>query len=171
MLTGATFVDFRKAFDTIDHNILLDKLQLFGICGSEHLWMSDYLTDRTQSVFMGGVLSSPQQVVSGVPQGSILGPLLFSLSVTYLPNCLQASYVLMCADDTVIYYAASDANHLMQVLNNEVKFLLDWSNKSDLFKKTEYVIFGKSLKLNQFDSLNLSEIYLRGQNSKSCTFL
>ena len=72
----------------------------------------------------------------------------------------------MYADDTVIYYAASDANHLMQVLNDEVKFLLDWSNKSDLFihpKKTEYVIFGKSLKLNQFDSVNLSEIYLGGQ--------
>ena len=114
LLTGAIFVDFRKAFDTIDHKILFEKLQLFGICGSEHLWMSDHLTDRTQSVFVRGVLSSPQQVVSGVPQGSILGPLLFSLCVTDLPNCLQASYVLMYADDTVIYYAASDANHLLQ---------------------------------------------------------
>ena len=113
LLTGAIFVDFRKAFDTIDHKILLDKLQLFGICGSEHLWMSDYLADRTQSVFVGGVLFCPQQVVSGVSQGSILGPLLFSLYVTDLPNCLQASNVLMYADDTVIYYAASDANHLL----------------------------------------------------------
>ena len=67
LLTGAIFVDFRKAFDTFDHKILLDKLQLFGICGSEHLWMSDYLTDHTQSAFVEGVLSSPQQVVSGVP--------------------------------------------------------------------------------------------------------
>ena len=85
---------------------------MFGICGSEHLCMSAYLTDRNQSVFVGGVLSSPQQVVSRVPQGSLLGPLLFSLYVTDLPNCLQASNVLMYADDTVIYYAASDANHL-----------------------------------------------------------
>ncbi|KAM7436111.1 hypothetical protein ABFA07_014062 [Porites harrisoni] len=107
LLTGA-FVDFRKAFDTIDYKILLDKLQLFGICGSEHLWMSDYLTDRTQSVFVGGVLSSPQQVVSGVSQGSLLGPLIFSLYVTDLPSCLQASNELMYTDDTVIYYAASD---------------------------------------------------------------
>ena len=60
-------MDFRKAFDTFDHKILLDKLQLFGICGSEHLWMSDYPTDHTQSAFVEGVLSSPQQVVSGVP--------------------------------------------------------------------------------------------------------
>lgn len=59
LLTGAIFVDFRKAFEIIDHNILLDKLQLFGIWGSEHLCMTDYLTERTQSVFVGGVLSSP----------------------------------------------------------------------------------------------------------------
>ena len=94
-LTGAIFIDFRKAFDTLDHKVLLDKLQLFGIYDSEHRWMTDYLTDRTQSVFVGGVLSCPQQVVSGVPQGSILGPLLFSLYVTDLPNCLRAANVLI----------------------------------------------------------------------------
>ena len=127
LLTAATIMDFHKAFDTIDHKILLDKLQLFGSCGSEHLWMSDFLTDRTQSVFVGGVLSSPQQVVSRVPQGYLLGPLLVSLYVTDMPNCLQVSNVLMYADDTVIYSAASDANHLLQVLNDEVKFPLDWS--------------------------------------------
>ena len=81
---------------------------------------------------MGGVLSSPQKVVSGVSQGSILGPLLFSLYVTDLPNCLQASNALMYADNTVIYYAASDANDLLQLLNDKVKFFLDWSNKSNL---------------------------------------
>ena len=97
-----------------------------------------------------------------------MGPLLFSLYVTDLPNCLQASNLLMYADDTVIYsyFAASDASHLLQVLNDEVKFLLDWSNKSDLIihpKKTEYVIFGTSIKLNQSDSVNLSKVYLGGQ--------
>ena len=64
----------------------------------------------------------------------------------------------MYADDTVIYYAALDANQLLQVLNDELKFLLDWSNKNELFihpKKTEYVIFGTAMKLNQFDSDNL----------------
>ena len=130
LLTGAIFVDFSNAFDTTDNKILIDKLQLFGTCGNEHLWLSDYPFDRTQSVFVGGVLSSPQQVLSGVPQGSILRPLLFSLYVTDLPNCFQASNELMYADDTVIYYAASDADHLLQVFNNEVKFLLDWLNNS-----------------------------------------
>jgi len=111
-LTGAIFIVFRKAFDTIDHKILLDKLQLFGIYDGEHHWMTDYLADRTQSVFVGGVLSCLQQVVSGVLQGSILGPLLFSLYVTDLQNRMRAANVLMYADDTVIYYAASDANQL-----------------------------------------------------------
>ena len=116
LLTGA-FVDFRKAFDTIDDKISLDKLQLFGICGSEHLWMSDYLTYRTQSVSVEGVLSCPQQVVSGVSQGPILGPLLFSLYVTDLTNCLQASNEFMYADDTVFYYAASDIWNLILTIN------------------------------------------------------
>ena len=79
--------------------------------------MSDYLTYRTQSVSVEGVLSSPQQVVSGVSQGPILGPLLFSLYVTDLPNCLQASNEFMYADDTVIYYAASDIWNLILTVN------------------------------------------------------
>ena len=122
-------------------------------------WMTDYLTDHTPSVFVGGVLSCSQQVVPGGPQGSILGPLLFSLLVTDLPNCLQVAYVLMYSDDTVIYYAASDANLLEQVLNAELKFLHDWSTKNELFihpKKTEYVIFGTAMKRNQINSGNLS---------------
>ena len=169
-LTGAIFIDFGKAFDTIGHKVLLDKLQLFGIYDSEHRWMTDYLTDRTQSVFVGGVLSCPQQVVSGVPQGSILGPVLFSLYVTDLPNCLRAANVLMYADDTVIYYAASDANQLERVLSVELKFLHDWSTKNELFihpKKTEYVIFGTAMKRNQINSGNLSGVYL-GEQVLNC---
>ena len=81
--------------------------------------------DRTQSVFVGGDLSCSQQVTSDVPQGSILGPLLFSLCVTDLPNSLRAANVLMYADDTVIYYAASDANQLERVVNTDFKFLYD----------------------------------------------
>ena len=86
-LTGAIFIDFHKAFDTIDHTILLDKLHLFGIYDSEHCWMTDYL-----------ILSATSDFWS--LQSSILGPLLFSLYVTDLPMY----YVFMYVDDTVIYY-------------------------------------------------------------------
>lgn len=146
--------------------IFVDKLQLFGIYESEHRWMTDYLTDRTQSVFVGGVLSCPQQVISGVPQGIILDPLLFSLYATDLPNCLRAANVLMYADDTVIYYAASDANQMLRVLNVELKFLHDWCTKSKLFirpKETEYVIFGTAMTRNQINSGNVSGFNLGDQ--------
>ena len=128
--------------------------------------MTDYLADRTQSVFVRGVLACSQQVTPGVPQGSILDPLLFSLYVTDLPNSLRAANVLMYADDTVIYYAASDANQLERVLNTELKFLHEWSTKIELFihpKKTEYVIFGTAVKRNQINSDNLSGVYLGDQ--------
>ena len=128
------FVDLQKAFDTIDHNLLLNKLSMFGICDNELRWMESYLVNRMQSVFTGGVSSSPQPVVSGVPQGSILGPILISLYVTDLPDCLQNSEVLMYADDTVIYYSASDPSQLIRVLNEELKLLEGWSKY--LFRRT-----------------------------------
>ena len=105
-------------------------------------------------------------MTSGVPQGSILGPLLFSLYVTDLPNCLRAVNVLMYTDDTVVYHAASDANQLERVLNAQLKFLHDWSTKFELFvhlKKTEYMIFGTAAKRNQINSDNLRGVSLRDQ--------
>ena len=165
-ITGAIFVDFRKAFDTIDHKMLLYKLGMFGICGNELQWFENYLSNRMQSVFTGGVLSNPQPLISGVPQGSILGPLLFSLYVTDLPDCLHNSEVLMYADDTVIYYSASDTSQLIRVLNEELKLLESWSKKNDLYihrKKTEYVLFGTHQKLNQYDFDTMSDIYLGDQ--------
>ena len=93
-LTGAIFIDFRKAFDTIDRKILLDKLQLFRIYDSEHRWMTDNLTDHTQSVFIGGVRSCPQQVISRAPQGSILGSLLFFLCHRFAKLFVSSQCVL-----------------------------------------------------------------------------
>ena len=93
-------------------------------------------------------MSIPQQMMSKVHQGSIMGPLVFSLFVTDLPNCLTAFNELMYAGDTILYYAASDANHLFQVLNDELKFLLDWSNKNDLFSVILRKLNMQYLKLN-----------------------
>ena len=93
------YTDYGKAFDHVDHGILLDKLFFFGVTGKLLLLIESYLTGRTQQVKINGVLSAPQKVTSGVPQGSILGSLFFVIYVNDLPDCCSSSSPLLCADD------------------------------------------------------------------------
>ena len=110
-LTGAVFIDLRKAFDTGDHAVLLDKLSNLGILDKEHGWFTDYLSNRTQVVAeFQGVTSAPEAVSTGVPQGSILGPLLFILHINDLPEVVSECNILMYADDTVLYCSSSQAS-------------------------------------------------------------
>lgn len=84
LLAGAAFIALNKAFDTIDHHILLNNLKRYGVCDTTLLWFSSYLQGRSQRVEVDKVLSSPLDIASGVPEGSILGPLLFIYAVLYL---------------------------------------------------------------------------------------
>ena len=116
-LTGSLYIDLRKAFDTVNHGRLLAKLQLYGIEEQELLWLESYLFGRHQSVCFENTFStsnvvtfentfSTSNVVTcGVPQGSVLGPLLFVLYVNDLHTELEHCRVLMYADDTIIFYS------------------------------------------------------------------
>ena len=102
-LVGACFIDLQKTFDTISHNKLISKLELYGVRDKEVDWFKSYLFNRQTRVYQNGSLSEEKPVSTGVPQGSILGPLLFVLFFNDISNYLKYSKIAKYADDTVIF--------------------------------------------------------------------
>ena len=104
LVVGAVFVDFRKAFDSISHPVLLGKLQELGVSGNLWSWIKNYLSNRHQVTVINGCTSSSMPVRFGVPQGSVLGPILFSLFCNDLPDIddLKEGEIFMYADDTTL---------------------------------------------------------------------
>ena len=143
MLTGSVFIDLRKAFDTVDHCLLMEKLQGYGVNNKELDWFSDYLQNREQFVQFGSAFSEPGSASVGVPQGSILGPLLFVLFIYDLPNTTVRCNILMYADDTVLFFSVKEVGDIERVLNMELKLIHIWLQKNKLLLniiKTEVVI-------------------------------
>ena len=174
MTNAILFIDLKKAFDTIDHEILLSKLELYGFkCVSLNLFR-DYLSDRTQVTVINNVNSETSFISCGVPQGSILGPLLFLLYINDLPNCNLLSDVRMYADDTNLTFASKDPNELFSSLTHDLGNLKQWldSNRLSLnVLKTKCLFTGTRQKISLLPSdphISLDGHSIERVNSYKC---
>ena len=143
-------IDFSKAFDVIEHEILLSKLMHYGVRGIVLDWFKSYLKGRTQFVAIENVDSSPKHIEYGVPQGSILGPLLFVIYINDIPNIAEIAKFILYADDANIIVTADTLENAYDKLEVLTKSLVSWVGLNGLclnLKKTNYMIFTRKRNL------------------------
>ena len=141
------FMDLKKAFDTVDHRIMIRKLYAYGIRGNILNWFISYLDDRSQYVAFDETHSSTQPIKCGIPQGSILCPLLFIIYMNDICNVSEMLFYILYADDTTVIIKDKDISILLQTLNVELEKLSIWlkANKLSLnAKKTYYLVFHRA---------------------------
>ena len=138
------FIDLQKAFDTVNHKILLDKLEHYGIRGTPLQWFSSYLSNRKQFIHVNDTNSTLLDVICGVPQGSVLGPLLFLIFINDLPHTSSKLKFYLFADDTNICCESVDLIVLEKTVNKELKQVKRWLDINKLafnFDKTTLLSF------------------------------
>ena len=141
------FIDLSKAFDTVDHNILIDKLNSYGIKNNSLKWFSSYLSNRKQFVQAGAIKTSSLDIICGVPQGSILGPLLFIIYVNDLCNVSKIFEPIIFADDTNLFFSQKSIQELLHTTDLELNKVFRWFNANMLSltkDKTKYTFFHKA---------------------------
>ena len=164
------FLELRKAFDTVDHDILLKKLSCYGLQGKELSLMHSYLSDRSQCCSIEGIVSDFIPVTCGVPQGSILGPLLFIIYVNDLQDVTRSCDLSMYADDTHTTSALKKSSDLNTQIFPEFIKICDWlqANKVSLnVVKTEYMIIGTEqsiVQLGLIPKIKVVNAYLKKMN-------
>ena len=124
--TAMIFIDLKKAFDKVDHQIILDKMQFYGITGHVHNWFSSYLDNRKQYCRVNGTTSSIENIDIGAPKGLCLGPLLFLLYINDLQFALKNTKATMYAEDTAISYSSDTSDELELVINEELSCIEKW---------------------------------------------
>ena len=140
------FIDLQKAFDSVDHQLLCTKLEFYGIRGVAYQWIRSYLSNRTEYVSYEGHKSELLPIQCGIPQGSILGPLLFTIYVNDMCNVSKLLKFILFADDTNIFHSHSKLPDLVSELNTELDKMYKWfcvNNLSLNIAKTNYILFGR----------------------------
>ena len=159
LFTGAVYIDLKRAFDTVDHTIMIKKLKTTGISSTNLVWFHSYLSSRCQKSVIGQAISATQKVTVRVPQGSILGPLLFSIYINDLPACLQNTTVTLFADDTALYCSSQSAHELRTMLNEDLDRLAHWLQQNKLtlkISKSKFMLTGGPKKLKSLSKVTLN---------------
>ena len=172
--TVGIFLDLKKAFDTVNHQILIDKLNFYGIRGTPLAWLTSYLTDRQQYVMVNGHVSPNKTVKCGVPQGSVLGPLLFLLYLNDLFHSSKHLSFILFADVTNVLFRHKDLATLVNIVHQELSHVSSWFNANKLTihpDKSKFIIFHPRRK-----QIDLSEVNIYVNNTpvtrvEKCTFL
>ena len=165
-------MDLRKAFDTVNHDILIKKLESYGIRGNILNWLKSYLSNRTQYVHYNGYDSDKKTVTHGVPQGSILGPLLFILYINDFSRSSDLLLSILFADDTSVFMEGTNYDKVIDIVNKELELINIWliANKLTVnIKKTHYMMFHRTR-----IKYNIRDITINGKNvayTKNTKFL
>jgi len=144
LIPAALFLDLKKAFDTIDHKQLLLELEKIGVTGKSLSWFESYLSDRKQVVVNGCFTSEASTITCGVPQGSILGPLLFLIFIDRIKYYLSEAGIILFADDTLLFVAAPSVDLLFDKMIKAMTEFIEWADFNLLtlnYNKTNYILF------------------------------
>ena len=157
-MIGTVFLDFSAAFDILDHKLLLAKLKHYGFSSSALLFVNKNLNERWQMVYFNGSESDLKQVKHGVPQGSCLGTLLYSIFTNDFPLVLKTARITMYADDTTTYCAEETIDELNRNLNEKIKLVSEWVNSNGLILKvlkTTSMVIGSNYLLRSNPELHV----------------
>ena len=157
-VNGVVYIDLSKAFDSVDHGLLLLKLQHLGCDTNALSWFDAYLSNRVQRTVVNGVLSDRMYIDVGVPQGSILGPLLFVIFINDLASISPSIDIDMYADDTTLTTSSNTALNIESTLNREIKLISEWMKVNNLIlntNKTKFMLIGTRQRLNKMGPVSV----------------
>lgn len=156
---SALYLDIKKAFDTVNHSVLLQKLYDYGFRGQIYHWFSSYFQNRKQCVKLNGFISNYQNISNGVPQGSTLGPLLFLIYVNNLGNQNLYGSLYCFADDTALVYSSISTVGIMQKIMHDIAILRNWFRYRKIFPNLDKT---KIISFNYRDANKTENIYWDG---------